>query len=558
VKMKKRLHRLVASLLFLKAAVGTLKALRSGRKMLPAAEGEQAPYRREKRVVHVSAGIPIKASVFVPPGEGPFPAVIMVHSWGIWRLQCDLLYAPAFARAGYVVLTYDCRGWGGSGGEVSCAAPDKELVDLQDMITWLTAPDSGIPVDPERIGITGVSYGGGHSFLIAARDERIKAAAPMNGWTDLDFSLMPNGCWKWNWSLNLLLEGLWAIKMNPKNDLIRWFKNAALGTDLERTRGELAERSAIYSVGEVKCPMLIVHSWNDDLFEPNQILKYYERLKAPKRLIMTNGIHGFDGGRGEFLLRNRIWEETRRFFDYWLKDEKDNGIGDEPPVKYYQPWDMNMATAETWPPDGIEERVFYLKGDNPSAASSGTLESDAPEGSEPVELLVNNTVTNFQTSGLPMLRLNVFGNLPIPGMPFSLPGDSAAFTTAPLEKDTTMVGTAKVEFFISSSTSECQVNALLYDVSPRGFCRFVTHCGAMKSDIEPGEVSQFAFELIACAHRFPAGHRIRLVLCASDPLYVRPSRVPSLYRLFHTAEHPARLTLPLEKEASAKLGFLKG
>ncbi|MBK5092517.1 MAG: hypothetical protein JJE48_03255 [Actinobacteria bacterium] len=66
---------------------------------------------------------------------------------------------------------------------------------------------------------------------------------------------------------------------------------------------------------------------------------------------------------------------------------------------------------------------------------------------------------------------------------------------------------------------------------------------------------EFSFELIACAHRFPAGHRIRLVMPASDPLYVR---VPSLYRLFHTVEHPSSLTLPLEKAASAKFGFLKG
>ncbi|HEY5494538.1 MAG TPA: alpha/beta fold hydrolase, partial [Candidatus Anoxymicrobiaceae bacterium] len=182
-----------------KAVYSVLKAMRQREDKLLEADrklASGAPYHRHRRVVQIGDGIPLTATVFIPSGEGPFPAVIMVHSWMGWRIQCDLLYAPSFARNGYVVLTYDCRGWGSSGGEVSCAAPDRELCDLEDMITWMCSPESGIPVDPEKIGITGVSYGGGHSFLAATRDPRIKAAAPMNGWTDLNFALTPNGCWK--------------------------------------------------------------------------------------------------------------------------------------------------------------------------------------------------------------------------------------------------------------------------------------------------------------------------------------------------------------------------
>jgi putative CocE/NonD family hydrolase len=391
-----------------------------------------------------------------------------------------------------------------------------------------------------------------------ARDKRIKAAAPMSGWTDLEFSLMPNNCWKWSWSFALLLGAIPAIKMNPKNDLIRWMKVVVRGRDTESIRGELEERSALYGVENVGCPMLVVHSWNDDLFEPNQILEFYKRLQSEKRLIITNGIHGYDAGRGELLFRNAIWEETRRFFDYWLKDDRENGIDKEPPVKYYQPWDGTMATCETWPPAGFEDSVFYLRGKGPDAVNPGTLEREAPVEEEPSERLINNTVLSLHTSGLPIIRLNVFGGLPIPGMPLSVTGDSASFTTSPLEREATMVGTVKVDLFLASSTSECQVNALLYDVSPRGFCRMVTHCASMRSDLEPGETGEFLFELTACAHMFPAGHRIRLVVCASDPLYVYPSRVPSLYRLFHTGEYPSSLTLPLESAASAKFGFRKG
>lgn len=70
-------------------------------------------------------------------------------------------------------------------------------------------------------------------------------------------------------------------------------------------------------------------------------------------------------------------------------------------------------------------------------------------------------------------------------------------------------------------------------------------------EIEPDSVELFRFDLIACAHRFPAGHRVRLVVCASGPLYVLPSLTPSFYRLFHTAEQSSGITLPV-MEVSAR------
>ena len=517
-------------------AVGTSKGSMS--------EGTVArPYIRKTHKVTARDGTRLVASVWTPEGEGPFPVVIMVHSWMLSRAQCDLLYAPPFARRGYVVLTYTCRGWPGSGGQVCCAAPDKELCDLEDMIDWLTDPRQGFGVDPERIGITGISYGGGHSFLAATRDPRIKAAAPMNGWTDLYYSLVPNDCWKTPWSVALFVGGIWGHKFNPANDLMRWLWTAIVKWNPRLLREELDTRSAIHDVDKVKCPMFIVHSWNDDLFEPNQVLEFYRRLNVPKRLHISNGLHGMDPGRGDYLVPNRIWDEARRFFDYWLKDERDNGIDREPAVTFFQPWNKEMGTAENWPPEGFADVTFYLRGE--AAVSAGVLSQLAPDGHEPSELLVNNTVSSLQSSGPPMLRLNTINNLPIPGVPFTLPGDSLAFTTERFSVDTALVGAPRVRVHASSSTNECQLNALLFDVSPKGFCRLVTHSAMMKSEMTPGQADEFDFELIACAHRFKRGHSARLVLCAADPMFVFPSIVPSQYRVVHGAGHPSSVTLPL-------------
>lgn len=555
MKQKKRrvprwlLAALLPLLLLGRAVYGTWKALRGGRaRRLETGGKPETPCRKTRHKVMTRDGTRLTASLWLPEGEGPFPLVIMIHSWMLWRLQCDLMYAGAFARRGYAVLTYDCRGWGSSSGQVHCAAPDKEIYDLQDLIGWVTDPANGFPVDGEKIGVTGISYGGGHSFLIAALDSRVKAVAPMNGWTDLYKALAPNDCWKALWSASLFLSGILAHGMRPGNPLVGWFRTMFTRWDPRLIKKDLDARSAMSYVDGVKCPMFIVHSWHDDLFEPNQVLDFYAKLDVAKKLHIANGLHGFDAGRGDFPVPNRIWEDTRRWFDYWLKGEKDNGIDAEPAVTFYQPWNGKMGTADNWPPEGVAGVTYFLRGG--AAANEGELSRAAPGDEEPRELIVNNTVSSLVSSGPPMFRPGAIRDLPMPVAPFSVPGDSAAFTTDEFTGEVVLAGAPRVTVYASSSTSECQLNALLVDVSPGGFCRLVTHSAMMKSDMVPGRAAEFDFELIACAHRFDPGHKARLVLCAADPLYVFPSRVPSRYRLAHDAGRPSRVVLPLMKTAA--------
>ena len=71
------------------------------------------------------------------------------------------LYLPDNARvlndAGYVVLTFDYKGWGESGGPRSRLAPWSRVADVQAALTFLGAQPE---VDADRLGIYGTSYGG--------------------------------------------------------------------------------------------------------------------------------------------------------------------------------------------------------------------------------------------------------------------------------------------------------------------------------------------------------------------------------------------------------------
>ncbi|MBN1289682.1 MAG: CocE/NonD family hydrolase, partial [Actinobacteria bacterium] len=474
----------------------------------------------------------------------------------IWRAQCDFLYAPGMARRGYAVLTMDCRGYGSSGDAVFCADPDHELNDISDLITWITSTKSPVKVDPDHIGITGVSYGGGFSFLMPAYDERIAAAVPMNGWTDLARSLLPDGSWKFAWSMLLFVAAVWGMKRDYNGELAYWLKTVWNG-NFDEVDDRIGGRGAINRIDDIKCPMFIVHSWNDDLFQPNQILDFYEKFNKPKKLYMTNGIHGFDGGRGDFLVRNEAWEKTRRFFDYWLKDEKDNGIMDEPAVEYFQPWDGRMAKTTNWPPPDLALRDYFLRRKPGSEKHEGFLSAEKPDRNEPPGLLINNTVSSLHTSGPPMLRLNALFNLPIPGVPWSISKDSIMFDTSPLEESVEIVGAPSVDLYVSSSSGECQLNVLLYDVRPSGFARLITYGAATKRDVKPGDVNNYRFELVACAHRLKAGHRLRAVLCAANPLHVKPSSIPSAYEVLHDDKFPSGISMPIIVEGAGKAGKAK-
>ena len=72
------------------------------------------------------------------------------------------LYLPEIARvmagAGYVVLSFDYKGWGDSEGPRSRLAPYSRVADAQAALTWLAAQEM---VDAEKLGIYGTSYGGG-------------------------------------------------------------------------------------------------------------------------------------------------------------------------------------------------------------------------------------------------------------------------------------------------------------------------------------------------------------------------------------------------------------
>lgn len=195
--------------------------------------GEAEGLHQCSGLVETWDGVPLDATVTLPrAGARRLPLVVLIHGFGNSKYEyldpaSEAYTGNAFtwARRGYAVLTYTARGlWGSCGqpearlanpvacadGYIHLADVRYEVRDTQELIGRLV--DEGYAA-PRRIGVTGDSYGGGQSLMLAAlRDRvmlpggrlvpwrtdagrrlRLAASAPVIPWSDLVTAAAPNG-----------------------------------------------------------------------------------------------------------------------------------------------------------------------------------------------------------------------------------------------------------------------------------------------------------------------------------------------------------------------------
>jgi pimeloyl-ACP methyl ester carboxylesterase len=165
-------------------------------------------------------GTLLDATLEIPKGPGPFPLVVLLHGYGGSK-RGDGDIAALLLADGYGVLRYSARGFGESWGRVNLVDLNVELADLRSMINEVV-DHGGYHLNPDAVAVTGASYGGGHSWLALVQPTftsprgaavRIRAIAPIVPWTDLLYSLIPNG------RPRNSLDGLGGAKLSYVNGL---------------------------------------------------------------------------------------------------------------------------------------------------------------------------------------------------------------------------------------------------------------------------------------------------------------------------------------------------
>ncbi len=132
------------------------------------------PYREEEVVINNPvARLNLSGMLTIPPGTGPFPAVVLVSDLGAqdrdgtvgdYRLLGIL--ADYLTRRGVAVLRYDDRGVGKSGGNTATATTAMLVSDVQAGLNFLR---SRLEVNIGRIGVVGHGEGANVALLAAGQ-----------------------------------------------------------------------------------------------------------------------------------------------------------------------------------------------------------------------------------------------------------------------------------------------------------------------------------------------------------------------------------------------------
>ncbi|MBK5229235.1 MAG: hypothetical protein JJE05_12125 [Actinobacteria bacterium] len=477
-----------------------------------------------------------------------------------------------FASKGFAVLNYTARGFHedaclddsveSTDGDLELYGPspacapqldsiDHEIKDTQYLIGRLVdgtlLSDKSVEINPSRVGVTGGSYGGGHTWLLSRRNTfkspkgtkiKIAAGVPIIGWTDLVNALMPNGkarddfipepdveqraaetpgVLKASFIAGFYLSMKQASAEGELPDYIdTWKSRFDEGppyddpVSVDAMNKLLSKRSAYYveKKGAFDTPLLVIQGFTDTIFPAVEAVRMYNRLTEDDP---GYPISMYIGDLGHPIAQNKAAEVAymndmiTKWFNYYLKNK-----GQEPAHEVEArtqdcyatgPGDVgSLYRGSSW------EDVIGAPDEVINSPSSGELQVDV---SDPHA----GTLNPIQLEGVASC----------PTTDTAVAGGNVAIDSEPLTEAFEMLGLPQVAFDAVPSEGDMYVAMHLWDVDPETEMQILVTRGVYQlggSGLPQDEVST---QLFGNGWTFPSGHVIRLELTANDaPTFLAP------------------------------------
>ena len=527
-------------------------------------------------------GVRVAVRIYRPDAPGKFPALFAASPYQyetddlphstlfLWR---EVGPVEWYVRdQGYVYVHMDVRGSGQSGGTYNLLDKEEQQ-DYYECIEWVARQEwcTG------KVGGLGQSYyAWSQWFMGIVNPPSLKCIAPYDGSVDMYRGTAYHG--------GIYCEFMpWWYQMVRVNNLQRAANGPGgqyMPLDLA---GEMArhqtyddwwrERCAWERLDEIKVPVLSIGHWGKMGLHLRGNILGYEDVRSEKNLVVTGAKDVFEA-HDQF---DHIWyheAELLPFYDYHLKGKK-NGWEKRPPVRLHVGGRDEWREDEVWPPANMRYRSLYLKKKKSNSLTSlndGSLSAEKPPANG------GSTSWDYPHDGwkLGTVGFGPQGPDPIRGC--------ITFTTEPLSKDMEIAGPIILELCASSTNIDTDFIIKLSDQLPQskeerdaGFqpSSVVVSKGWMRAShrekdinrstrfrpiyshnnpqpIVPGEIHTYEIEVMPCAYRFKAGHRIRLEIVNGDsPLTDSLFTHQYLYykvgtdTFWHNAKNPSRLKLPV-------------
>ncbi len=518
------------------------------------------------------------------------PAVLTTNGFGGSKND-QASEAQRLVQRGYVVLSYSGVGFGGSSCRIELDSFSWDGRAAAQLVTFLgggSKATNGARVryvehnqvahdgrhhryDPV-VGMIGGSYGGGVQLTAAAVDPRIDALIPIITWNDLGYALAPNNAGLSGSALRSNTPGI--VKANPTGLLgsgwlnLLWFSGTTTTPtpplppspcpnfdrlmcaihDQLVTDGypdptalkKLATTSISSRMDQLKIPVLLEQGENDSLFDLQQAVATYHALRhqhTPVTMVWQSWGHsGGTDSPGESAVLNRL---NDAWFGHYLQHTAPRPARD---FTFFRPWVSDpahaYASARSFP-IGTTEHLYLSTPLTQDSAGLTPTSSEVTTGDQAFTTPASKDPTHDPeslTQQVDPVHLGKMNDVTVADPP----GTAVSYETAPLASTTDVVGVPRVRVTISAPSAELTAAPAgtlglffrVEDIAPDGTvdlpdglisaARFVT------SDVG----RTVTVRLPGIAHRFPAGHRIRLVIAGSDTAYALPN--PGVAVTVHT------------------------
>jgi ABC-2 type transport system ATP-binding protein len=561
---------------------------------------------------HRGVSCTIAADLYRPRGvdrRHRAPAILTTNGFGGAKDDANQAgIGKGFAQEGYVVLSYSGLGFGGSGCKIYLDNPAYDGKAGSQLVSVLNgskrafdaATGKGFrigfvaherPGDP-RVGMIGGSYGGQIQYAVAKQDKRVDALIPIITWNDLSYSLAPNnttvgrgvtyrtaGVHKKEWTSFFfgvgIADGVSGSSVDPaRNTKCPNFDRRACQAKAQleaqgypsTTTKRFARRASVATyIADVKAPTLLVQGQKDTLFNLQEAVATYRGLRkhgTPTRMIWQSWGHS-DGtpAPGEVDLGAASIRDSllgRRFLhwmDHYVRGHRAAPVG--PRFCYFRDWvpyDTSAAHAGRAIAKAYACRGRYTGADRNQTLyfpGSDRLVGHAAGVSAGTASYANTPGAATSYSETSALEGSTVNNPPSDGS-----GTFAAFTSKPLARPAAIVGTPSLTVHLDAPVASGSqaadpgthliLFAKIYDVAPDGT---VTLHNRLISPVRVADVTKpVHIELPGVVQRIKAGHRIRVVLAASDTAYAN-NAVAEPVTVTTSQAHPSTLHLPLDGHA---------
>lgn len=532
------------------------------------------PIRVEKALrIPMADGLHLAADHYAPQTDDSLPTLLIRSPYGRGTAAGVFgamlaFFATLFAERGYHVLVQDTRGRFDSEGHFQPYMD--EHADGLATLDWLKAQ----AWHRGPVGTWGPSYLGIVQWAIAAHAPEIEAMVPIVTTANLREVVYPDG------ALDLGLALRWPVifhemdrtRRHPYLELplfaLRSERNTARGYQqtvlAEADRAALGQPVDFYQewlrhhtpdddmwqqvtdeiqLNQIKRPVHLIGGWYD-FFLRAQLRDYAALLAAGRTPYLTIGPwHHFNG-----MLSLTSVREGLEWFEAQLKGYTRRLRSK--PVRLYVMGARQWRDYDVWPPPS-NSTAYYLH-------SSGRLNAIQP-GNETSDHYRYDPA--YPTPALGGTQFSPWAgakdNRTLEGRP-----DVICFTTPPLGDALEVIGPVRAVLYVQSSREYTDFFARLCDVHPNG--RSVNICDGLIrvapgiGEKQPDGSLKIEVDLWATAHRFKAGHQLRLqVSSGAHPRWARNpgcanALAPEAFHaadqtIYHDAAHPSAVILPVTK-----------